>query len=291
MEGRNSLRKTLVRNGSAVPLGTVFVTLCMVIVPLSSFLVSGMTPRDDTTPPVTTISFQGKAGDNGWYVSSVNVTLNASDAESGVNATYYTINNGSWILYANGFQVSVSGNYSIAFYSTDKAGNVEPQHTQPLNIDTIAPWIINLKHISFNEIAFAASVQDDISGVNRVEFYLYSYENPNGTLEKTDTSPLYCWVFHNYRRHMNESLWERQFVYDNAGNGAGAEGPIPGDIKQIIGFVCDPIITNTSLTFRAVLTMYNPSGLLPPLLLPPLKYTITNYDGDVRPHWIDIYFI
>jgi hypothetical protein len=36
--------------------------------------------RDDTTPPVTTISFNPPEpdGENGWYVSNVTVILNAS---------------------------------------------------------------------------------------------------------------------------------------------------------------------------------------------------------------------
>ena len=51
---------------------------------------------DDTTPPVTTISLNPPApnGDNGWYVTNITVTLNATDDESGVKVTYYAIDGG-----------------------------------------------------------------------------------------------------------------------------------------------------------------------------------------------------
>ncbi len=270
------MRNTLVRNGSAVRLGTVFVTLCLMFVPLTSFHGSGMTPRDDTTPPVTTISFHGSLGDNGWYVSAVHVTLNASDAESGVNDTYYKINDGPWVLYANSFQVSNSGNYSIAFYSTDNAGNVEPQQTQPLKIDTAMPTINNFIHRSLNEMAFAEYAQDDISGMNRVEFYIGPY------LQEVDTTPLYCWVFRGLPRNLYCNV--TGIAYDNAGNAAFVSDGW-GDLGHIEGFVRDVVVTNTSITFRSVLAW---KGLLPLL---PFKYTITNYDGFVHPHWIDIYYL
>lgn len=50
---------------------------------------SGELSRDDTTPPVTTLSFDPPTPDglNGWYVSNVTITLNATDNQSGVNVT------------------------------------------------------------------------------------------------------------------------------------------------------------------------------------------------------------
>ena len=53
----------------------------------------------DTLPPQTTINITGDKGSNGWYVSNVTVTLTATDATSGVDKTYYRIDNGSWNTY------------------------------------------------------------------------------------------------------------------------------------------------------------------------------------------------
>ena len=45
---------------------------------------------DDTTPPVTTISFDPPEPDglNDWYLTNVTITLEATDDMSGVNITY-----------------------------------------------------------------------------------------------------------------------------------------------------------------------------------------------------------
>src|SRR5256885_9336747 len=40
--------------------------------------------RIDTTPPVSTSTLSGTAGNNGWYISLVTVVLNATDSTSGV---------------------------------------------------------------------------------------------------------------------------------------------------------------------------------------------------------------
>lgn len=49
--------------------------------------------NDDTTPPVTTIELdpENPNGNNGWYVSDVTITLEATDDKSGVKAIYYII--------------------------------------------------------------------------------------------------------------------------------------------------------------------------------------------------------
>ena len=46
----------------------------------------GFSADNDPTPPVTTISLNpgDPDGDNGWYVSDVTITLNATDNETGV---------------------------------------------------------------------------------------------------------------------------------------------------------------------------------------------------------------
>jgi hypothetical protein len=82
---------------------------------------------NDTTPPVTTATLNPPSpnGMNGWYVSLITVTLTATDDLSGVNATFYRINDMDWQLYITPFIIDHDGMYSVKFYSTDFAGNVE----------------------------------------------------------------------------------------------------------------------------------------------------------------------
>jgi hypothetical protein len=68
----------------------------------------------DSTAPATTATVVG-----------TNVTLSASDAESGVDSTMYRIDGGDWAEYDGVFSVAAPGNHTVDFYSVDAAGNVE----------------------------------------------------------------------------------------------------------------------------------------------------------------------
>ena len=50
------------------------------------------TLASDSTPPVTTHSLSGVLGNNDWYTSTVDVTLRASDIDSGPKSTTYWLN-------------------------------------------------------------------------------------------------------------------------------------------------------------------------------------------------------
>jgi len=95
-------------------------------------------PRPDTTPPVTTASYQGTPGDAGWWRSAVNVSLTASD-ESGVASTSYRIDGGAWQTYGAPFPITGDGAHRLEFYSVDVWGNVEPAQNGSLSIDTMPP--------------------------------------------------------------------------------------------------------------------------------------------------------
>ena len=92
----------------------------------------------DTTTPVSSAVLQGSIGDNGWYRSNVTVSLNASDATSGVGQISYRLDNGSWLVYQGAF-VLTNGEYVLEYFATDAAGLVEPTHTTTIRINTIAP--------------------------------------------------------------------------------------------------------------------------------------------------------
>ena len=74
-------------------------------------------------------------GQNGWYISHPVVTLTAYDpqgkAQSGVNHTYYIIDSGTQQEYTAPFTVPGDGTHVVKYWSVDKAGNAEAQHTVP----------------------------------------------------------------------------------------------------------------------------------------------------------------
>ncbi len=92
----------------------------------------------DTTTPMSTAVLEGSLGDNGWYRSNVTVSLDASDATSGVAQISYRLDNGSWLVYEGAF-VLTQGEYTLEYFAVDAAGLVEPTHTTMIRINTLAP--------------------------------------------------------------------------------------------------------------------------------------------------------
>ena len=79
----------------------------------------------DVTSPATTASGLAAGANTGWQNSAQTVSFSAADTQSGVLATYYTIDSGAQQTYNGAFSVSAPGSHSIAYWSVDAAGNPE----------------------------------------------------------------------------------------------------------------------------------------------------------------------
>lgn len=93
---------------------------------------------DDDTP-ATQFSAAGTLGSDGWYRGDVQVTLSASDAQSGVAATHYTLDGGAAQPYAGAFTVNGDGTHTVSYWSTDRAGNAGAAQSATVKIDANAP--------------------------------------------------------------------------------------------------------------------------------------------------------
>ena len=219
---------------------------------------------DDTTPPVTThtLNPQEPDGDNGWYVSNVNVTLNATDDMSGVNAIYYNINSGHWNNYTSPFTVANTRHYKIRYYSVDNAGNVENIKLVEFMIDNEPPSVTlfyeRLKKP--NGLKFTAECHDFISGIDRVEFCTIEDE-----LMSIDYDEPYEWVWifksigivaTSYRLGPEHGIMA--VAYDNAGNSAyDLIEIIPSVPFSIIGIIYHPEFSEEEVTFIALIAISN----------------------------------
>jgi len=81
---------------------------------------------DDTIPPVTTCEITG--------TNPVTITLTATDEGSGVDKTYYKIDDGTYAIYTAPVQVTETGDHVVYFYSTDIAGNQENEKSQAFTV-------------------------------------------------------------------------------------------------------------------------------------------------------------
>jgi hypothetical protein len=96
----------------------------------------------DTTAPTTTATVSGTKGKNGWYTSSVVVKFDATDTDSGVATTTYSLTGGAkWLTYSTSTPISLTteGTTTLLYYSVDNAGNREATSTLNIKIDKTAP--------------------------------------------------------------------------------------------------------------------------------------------------------
>jgi len=186
----------------------------------------------DNTAPVTTVDLYpaDPDGENNWYVSSIHITLLATDEPGalfatgepfgfGVDYTMYRINEGDWQEYGVPFTVTEDDEYTLEFYSVDYAGNEETVKSVNFKIDKTAPTIdLTVEKTGLMKWLLTATVSDETSGVAKVEFYL------DGELLGTVTESPYEW-------ECTERGTAHAIVYDNAGNEAISD-PVPVSYSQ-----------------------------------------------------------
>jgi uncharacterized repeat protein (TIGR01451 family) len=102
-------------------------------------LSASVTIKRDATPPSTSSRVS-----NG--TDQATITLDASDALSGLASTSYSVNGGAPQLYSGPFTLSGAGVYTISYFSTDRAGNLEVTQTLPLTIASAPDLTIAKRH-------------------------------------------------------------------------------------------------------------------------------------------------
>jgi len=181
----------------------------------------------DEVPPVTVLdNISGTQGLGGWYTSQgVIVWLGSYDLPhgtgSGVNHTYYTLNDGSTIEYnkASGISLVVSqqsnwmGIWDVTFWSVDCAGNVEdktkPENTIQIKIDAERPYVEISEPVDEQQVNLPFWVRANASDnavVSRVEFDIEPFGQHPG-LPFVDTEPPYEWFCNiSYIREISSEL-------------------------------------------------------------------------------------
>jgi hypothetical protein len=94
---------------------------------LTALLFTSTVYAVDLTPPTTTYSINPTTpdGKNGWYVTPVGITLNATDLDSGVSSISYRLNGGSWIT--ENFTETLNLAPNPSFEITDATSNINTQ--------------------------------------------------------------------------------------------------------------------------------------------------------------------
>jgi len=189
---------------------------------------------NDTTPPVTTIYFDPAEPDglNGWYVSDVTITLEATDDMSGVDVIKYLLDDSDWLTYTGPFTVESDGYHGITYYAIDKAGNVEqPSEVTRFGIDQTPPiieitWEVHGNFIQGWEVTFfVLTCYDEISIIDRLEIYL-----DDELLFIDDSEPYECIMTFKWSSALKNSIF-KACASDSAGN-LGCETVNLSDIES-----------------------------------------------------------
>jgi uncharacterized cupredoxin-like copper-binding protein len=141
--------------------------------------------EQDTTAPTVSGQVTGQQDADGNYVGSAVVTVTAADDDSGVASTEYSVDGGAFAPYTAPVQVDTPGAHTVAFRSTDVAGNVSEEGSVTFTVveapdeDTTPPSVSAVvsgsQDASWNYLDSATLTIDALdldSGVASVEYNL-----------------------------------------------------------------------------------------------------------------------
>ncbi|MEF8874832.1 MAG: PHD finger domain-containing protein, partial [Candidatus Thermoplasmatota archaeon] len=153
----------------------------------------------DKEPPDTEVVLTGEEGDNDWFVSQVEVELEAEDGLSGVDYTEYRKDGNEWRGYSGPIILENSGVHEIEYYSADNLGNEEPVNSVEVKIDLDPPAVELIKPEPsgendwyLEEVDLELSAEDENSDVDRIEYRInerdwHAYDAPI-TLNESGTN-------------------------------------------------------------------------------------------------------
>ncbi|MDR3685864.1 MAG: hypothetical protein P4L93_02745, partial [Coriobacteriia bacterium] len=129
----------------------------------------------DTTPPATTSNAVGS------YIGTASITLSATDAQSGVQSTYYRLDGGAPTTVSGALLVPPTDtpSRSLQYWSVDASGNVETAHSVGFTVvpDVTAPVTTSdAKPTYWDDATIHLSALDDATdfGVRTTYYYFDS---------------------------------------------------------------------------------------------------------------------
>jgi len=128
----------------------------------------------DVYPPVTSDNYDGL-----WHATDFAITLTATDDFSGVNETFYRINNGQIQNVSSGGQpviTSEDANNILEYWSVDNVGREEDRHfLTEIKLDETTPFgsvVIDnsASYANSSSVTLSLNATDIVSGIYRVRF-------------------------------------------------------------------------------------------------------------------------
>lgn len=139
-----------------------------------SYTLKFTTPDVDTTPPTTALVFDGPAtGTNPVFITpQTRLLLTAADNDggSGVEGMYKKVaGQDNDFVPALPFNLAEPGNYTVEFYSADRAGNVETTKSATVTVTDAAPTISSF---TVTPASFSPQAPKGVAAARTVDFSL-----------------------------------------------------------------------------------------------------------------------
>ncbi|WP_240647511.1 OmpL47-type beta-barrel domain-containing protein [Paenibacillus nanensis] len=118
----------------------------------------------------------------GWTNQNAEITLKATDNETGVANTFYSLDGGSFVA-GTALTVSEAGVHTLTFYSVDNVGNKEQEQTIEIKIDKTSPVTSASAPVDWSKddvvVTFAGA--DERSGVAKTYYAVNGGAYTEGT--------------------------------------------------------------------------------------------------------------
>ncbi|MBI9065016.1 MAG: hypothetical protein JEZ14_23725 [Marinilabiliaceae bacterium] len=196
----------------------------------------GIAPQTQTTYKNTTkYRKEGKV----FYGSNLEVELSATDATSGIETTYYSINGAPYQPYTSNLSLNEEQDYQLSFYSVDHVGNSEETEQHLFTIDKTAPNI-NWKltgDVSGKTASGRSSIEllamDALTGVKRIQYQIDDH------LAKTYTKPIDLGLVSNGEHRFK--FWAEDFVGNTSNPNTGMDNGL-----DVYAFIVDDVAPTAS---------------------------------------------
>jgi len=147
----------------------------------------------DNTPPSTTCVISGAEGTNNWWTSNITITLTGMDNTSGIQNTYYKLDNSEWEVYTNSVSLPDEGVHLLLYYSHDVVGNRQTNQSLTIKIDKTNPVTTHalipdsptgLNNWYTRSVTVTFLGNDDVSWVNKTWYRINNgtWENYTGSV-------------------------------------------------------------------------------------------------------------
>jgi len=225
----------------------------------------------DVFLPAADIIVTGSVGNNGWFISSANVTMEAMDNESAISRINYSIDGVWYTNTSNPFSFSLGdGGHVVEYYAVDSAGNEGKIKVAYVNVDTTPPslsYSLTPAEPDGNNGWYAGNVEislnasDEASGIDEITYNIGGVWEDYTGFFTLSTDGIYNITFRVTDRAGNEATENTTIKLDKTPPSIEITSPSGGFVKgnyEIDWNITDAIDTNLDGNI-SIFYLYNDS--------------------------------